>query len=92
MLQVASMAVHVCQMTGTEEIEACYGMVTTHGAKTLNIQENYGIAVGKPANLIALNAESPYDAIRRLAPVTHVISRGRLLSQTQPAEVKWYGA
>jgi cytosine deaminase len=91
MLQVASMAVHVCQMTGTDEIDACYAMVTTHGARTLNIQEDYGIAVGKPANLIALDAHSPYDAIRRIAPVTHVISRGKLLAQTKPAEVNWYG-
>jgi cytosine deaminase len=90
MLQVAAMAVHVCQMTGTKEIDACYDMVTVHGAKTLNLQDRYGIAPGKPANLIALDAESPYEAIRRIAPVTHVISQGKVLCQTKPAEVQWY--
>ena len=92
MLQVASMAIHACHMTGLEEIEACYAMVTDNGARTLNLQDNYGLKVGKPANLIALDAESPYDAIRRLAPVTHVISQGQLLCQTKPTEVSWYGA
>ncbi|MFQ4140281.1 cytosine deaminase [Nodosilinea sp. PGN35] len=89
MLDVASMAVHVCQMTGQEEIAACYAMVTANGAKTLSLQDSYGLEVGKPANLIVLDADSPYDAIRRRATVTHVFSRGKLLVQTKPAEVKW---
>ena len=91
MLAVASMAVHVCQMTGLSEIEACYHMATHHGARTLKVEDQYGIEVGKPANLIVLDADSPYDAIRRCATVTHVISRGKLLAQTQPASTTWLG-
>ena len=89
MLDVAAMAVHVCQMTGQDEIAACYAMITTNGAKTLALQDAYGLAVGKPANLIVLDADSPYDAIRRRATVTHVFSRGQLLVQTQPPQVQW---
>ena len=89
MLDVASMAVHVCQMTGQDEIAACYAMITTGGAKTLAVEESYGLEVGKPANLIVLDADSPYDAICRRATVTHVFSRGKLLVETRPAEVKW---
>lgn len=92
MLAVAAMAVHVCQMTGLDEINACYQMVTTHGARTLKVADQYGIEVGKPANLIVLDADSPYDAIRRTATVTHVISRGKLLAQTQPPTPIWLGA
>ncbi len=89
MLDVASMAVHVCQMTGQDEIAACYDMITTNGAKTLALEDSYGLEVGKPANLIVLDADSPYDAICRRATVTHVFSRGKLLVETRPAEVKW---
>ncbi|MBD2111614.1 MULTISPECIES: cytosine deaminase [Cyanophyceae] len=89
MLDVASMAVHVCQMTGQDEIAACYDMITTNGAKTLALKDSYGLEVGKPANFIVLDADSPYDAICRRATVTHVFSRGKLLVQTKPAEVKW---
>ncbi|MGG6265757.1 cytosine deaminase [Leptolyngbya sp. AN03gr2] len=91
MLDVASMAVHVCQMTGTAEIDACYNMVTWGGAKTLNIEEQYGIEVGKPANLIVLDAIDKYDAIRRRATVQYVISQGKLLAQTEPPKAKWRG-
>lgn len=91
MLDVASMAVHVCQMTGTTEIDACYNMVTWSGAKTLNIEAQYGVEVGKPANLIVLDAIDKYDAIRRRATVQYVISQGKLLAQTEPPKPKWRG-
>ncbi|MFM7471489.1 MAG: cytosine deaminase [Nodosilinea sp.] len=89
MLTVAAMAIHGCQMTGQAEIDACYAMVTENGARTLNLGDQYGIGVGKPANLIVLDAESPYDALRRTATVTHVIARGKLLVQTKPAQTHW---
>lgn len=91
MLDVASMAVHVCQMTGISEIEACYDMVTWHGAKTLHLDEQYGVEPGKPANLIVLDAENRYDAIRRRAVVECVISQGRVISQTVPPQSTWIG-
>ncbi|PSN76115.1 cytosine deaminase, partial [filamentous cyanobacterium CCP4] len=89
MLDVAAMAVHVCQMTGQDEIAACYDMITTNGAKTLSLQDSYGLEVGKPANLIVLDADSPYEAIRRRAAVTQVFSHGKLLVETKPSEVLW---
>ncbi len=91
MLEVAHMAVHVCQMTGIAEIDACFDMVTWHGAKTLHLQDNYGIEIGKPANLIVLDADSRYDAIRRRATVRYVISQGKLLTHTEPSVTQWKG-
>ncbi|MEG3917769.1 cytosine deaminase [Microcoleus sp. T3_A4] len=91
MLDVAHMAVHVCQMTGMAEIAACFNMVTVNGAKTLYLgDENYGIDAGKPANLIVLDAEDCYDAIRRRAAVRYVISRGKLLAETAPAKISFF--
>ena len=90
MLEAAAMAVHVCQMTGIDEINACYDMVTTHGAKTLNLKDRYGLEVGKPANLIVLDACDRYDAIRRRATVRYVVSQGKLLVQTEPPQTQWH--
>jgi cytosine deaminase len=91
MLEVASMAVHVAQMTGMKEINACYDMVTWHGAKTLHLEDQYGVGVGKPANLIVLAASDRYDAIRRRPPARFVISQGQLLATTTPAQTEWKG-
>ena len=79
MLDVAYMAVHACQMTGMAEIQACYDMVTTNGAKTLNIQASYGLEVGKPANLILLESDQVFDCIRCRPAVLAVVSQGKVL-------------
>jgi cytosine/creatinine deaminase len=89
MLDVAHMGVHVCQMTGLPEIDACFEMVTTNGAKTLHIQDEYGVEVGKPASLVVLNGTSCYDAIRDRAQPSYVISRGKLLTKTTTAVTEW---
>ncbi|PSB34689.1 cytosine deaminase [Stenomitos frigidus] len=91
MLDVASMGLHICQMTGTAEIDACYDMVTWNGAKTLNVSDRYGVEVGKPANLIVLDAQDRYDAIRRRATVSYVISQGKLLARTEAPRTVWHG-
>ncbi|NJO47315.1 MAG: cytosine deaminase [Oscillatoriales cyanobacterium RM2_1_1] len=90
MLDVAHMAVHVCQMTGVAEVGACYAMVTWNGAKTLNLGQNYGLEVGQPANLIVLGTENPYTAIRDRAPVEQVISQGTVLIETVPSTTQCY--
>ena len=88
LLEVANMAVHGCQMTGMDEIRACYEMVTWNGANTLNIQD-YGLKVGNPANVIVLDGDNPYDIIRRRSSVRAVLSGGRLIATTHPAQVQW---
>ncbi|NET07133.1 MAG: cytosine deaminase [Symploca sp. SIO2B6] len=89
MLDVAFMGVHVCQMTGRAEIDGCYEMVTSNGAKTLNLQADYGVEVSKTANLIVLDARDRYDAIRRRAIVRDVISQGKLLTSTRSVVADW---
>ena len=89
MLDVAYMALHVCQMTGLAEVDACFDMVTVNGAKTLQLND-YGIAVGNTASLIILDAVSRFDAIRRRAPVCYVFSQGKLLAQSSISETKWH--
>ena len=89
LLEAATMAVHACQMTGREELAACYDMITVNGAQTLTLADGYGVAVGKPANLIALDAETAIAAIQKRATVCHVIAQGRLLVSTTPPQVTW---
>ncbi|MEO1378042.1 MAG: cytosine deaminase [Cyanobacteria bacterium J06635_10] len=85
MLDVAHMGVHICQMTGREEVNACYQMVTSNAAKTLNLESKYGVEVGKPASLIVLDAQDYYDAIRTRIKPRYVISQGKIIASTTPA-------
>jgi cytosine/creatinine deaminase len=78
MLDAAYMAVHVCQMIGRDEINACYDMITWNGADTLGVS-GYGVEVGNEANLIVLPVTSKFEAIRnRVAPKV-VIRRGKVI-------------
>ena len=60
-------------------------MITSNSARTLNIQEEYGIEEGKRANLIILPAENGYDAIRRQTPILYSIRDGKVLAKTEPS-------
>ena len=90
LLEVAAMAVHACQMTGLEELAACYAMITTNGSRTLNVSDSYGVAVGKPANLITLDAQDAIEAICKRATVCHVIAKGQQLVSTTPPQTTWH--
>ncbi|BAY85023.1 cytosine deaminase [Calothrix parasitica NIES-267] len=85
MLDVAHMGVHICHMTGREEVDACYQMITSNAAKTLNLQDKYGLEVGKPASLIVLDSVDYYDAIRTRIQPRYVISQGKIIASTTPA-------
>lgn len=58
MLQVLHMGLHVCQIMGYEQINDGLKLISSHSARTLNVQDRYGIEVGKPANLLILPAET----------------------------------
>lgn len=90
MLQVAHMGIHVCQMTGINEMEQAFKMVTENGAATLNIEQQYGIEKDRPANLVILDADNILDALRRTAAARKVISRGKIVAETEPARTNLY--
>lgn len=85
MLQVLHMGLHVCQIMGYDQINQGLDLISYKSARTLNIQDNYGIEEGKPGNLIILPAENGFDALRRQVPVRFSIRRGKVISETQPA-------
>ncbi|MBL0647557.1 cytosine deaminase [Aeromonas caviae] len=86
MLQVLHMGLHVCQIMGYEQINDSLKLIGNHSARTLNVQDRYGIEVDKPANLLILPAENGFDAVRRQVPVRYSIRHGRVIADTRPAE------
>lgn len=89
LLDVAYMAIHTCQMTGLGEQNACYAMVTTHGAKTLGVSDRYHLRVSHPATLIILDATSPLEALRTRPTIQRLVVRGATLLTAQPPQRKW---
>ena len=90
MLQVLHMGLHVCQIMGYGQINESLKLIGKNSARTLNVQDQYGIEVGKPANLIILPAENGYDAVRRQVPVAYSIRKGKVIAKTQISETTVY--
>ena len=85
MLQGANLLMHTAHVSGYDQIFRLFDMITTNSAITMNVQDQYGIEPGKPANLVILDAADAFDAIRLMSEALYVIRRGKVLCTTQPA-------
>ena len=80
MLDVAFMGLHVAQMTSPEDMRRCFDMVTTESAAIMGL-DHYGLAVGKRASLVILDAGDAIEAIRLRAERRCVIAKGKVIAQ-----------
>lgn len=86
MLQVLHMGIHASQLMGYEQIVNSIDLITTNSAKTLHIEDRYGIEEGKPANFIVMSAENEYETIRKQAKVRYSFRNGKIIAETKPSE------
>ncbi len=85
MLAAAYLLMHTAQLNGYEQVNTLFDMITTNSAKTMHLSD-YGIKPGNSADLIILDAENPFEAIRLQAECLYVIRKGKVISQTVPAK------
>ncbi|RVU83558.1 cytosine deaminase [Leucothrix sargassi] len=85
LLRVLDSGLHSCHMMGYEDMATGLDLVTDNGAKTLNIDDQYGIDVGKPANFIILEGFDDVDVIRRQGEVLWSVRAAKVLTQRQPS-------
>jgi cytosine deaminase len=99
MLEVASMGLHVAQMTSQAGMRACFDAVTVNNAQLMGLP-GYGLEVGANADFVLLQARNPVEALRLRAQRLLVVRRGQVLSscapstaqlnlQGRPASVDW---
>lgn len=81
MLEVASMGLHVGQLTSRADMAWCLDAVTTAPAKVLGL-EGYGISVGNNADMVLLQADDAVEAIRLKPNRLQVIRRGKVIAST----------
>jgi cytosine deaminase len=80
MLEVASMGLHLAQMTGLDAMRACFDAVTAVPARILGI-DGYGVAPGRRADFVLLHARDPVEAVRLRAARLAVVRRGRVVAR-----------
>ena len=84
MMNILDNGIHLAQIMSPEDIETNLDLITSNGARCLNIQDTYGLDVGKDANFIVIDGVSPFDAIRTRAKVLASIRKGEYLFKQKP--------
>ncbi|HET6839543.1 MAG TPA: amidohydrolase family protein [Bradyrhizobium sp.] len=82
LIRMANLYANVCHVSRPADLAGCLDMITGAAARLMRL-EDYGIAVGGPADLVCLDAGNPADAIATLAQPLWGIKRGRA-SFTRP--------
>ena len=83
MLDVASMGLHVGQLSSRADMAWCFEAVTSNSAKIMGLQ-GYGLDKGCAANMLLLQARDPIEAIRLRATRLAVIRAGKVIARTAP--------
>jgi cytosine/creatinine deaminase len=83
MLEVASMGLHVAQMTSQSAMRQCFDAVTVNPAKLMHLK-GYGIEKGCNADFVLMQARDPVEALRLRATRLKVFKRGKVIAETAP--------
>jgi len=75
LLRMANLHANVLQVSHSEQIAECFEMLTTRSARLMNLPD-YGIAVGNPADVVVLDAASPFQAVTEICAPLAVFKRG----------------
>jgi cytosine deaminase len=76
LIRMANLYANVCHVSRPLDLAACLAMVTDRAAALLRL-DDYGIEIGNPADLVALDTNDPAAAIAELAPPLWGIKSGR---------------
>lgn len=77
LLRMANLYANVCHVARPGDLAECLAMVTTRAAR-LTRHQDYGIEIGRPADLVLLDASTPADAVARIAQPLWGMKNGRL--------------
>lgn len=87
LLRTLDFGLHICHMMGRNDFEKSLDLITTNSARTLNINDQYAINVGKPANFILLDGEDDYTVLRNQSEVLMSVHQGNVLVRKKASEV-----
>ncbi len=76
LVRIANLYANVMQRGAVKDMSECFAMVSARAARILR-KDDYGIAVGNPADLVVWNAQTPAEVIATVAQPVTAFKRGR---------------
>ncbi len=86
LVRIANLYANICQVGTRDDIVECYQMITNRSAKLMRL-DDYGLEVGKSADLVVLDCYDRATAIAELAQPLWGFKRGRVTFTRVPAEL-----
>lgn len=88
LVRIVDTGLHVGHMLTPAYFDRCLDFVTTNPAKTLGI-DDYGLGVGKRANLVVFDAGSEREILQQSAPVLLSVHDGKKVFERPSAQASW---
>lgn len=79
LMNILDNGIHLAQLMRKDDFEKNLDLVTYNGARAMNLQDQYGLEEGKPANFIVLDAENEFEAIRNRVECLSSVRGGEFL-------------
>ena len=86
LMRMANLYANIAQVGKRTDMRACFDMITRRPAQLMRLKD-YGVAIGKTADLVVLDATDPDMAVAELVPVLYAFKRGRRTFTRAPAEL-----
>src|SRR5260370_4454687 len=86
LIRMANLHANVLQISQPAQLRETFAMLTERSARLLNLTD-YGIAVGTPADIVAIDARSPEQAVAELRPPLAVFKRRQRTDHRETAEL-----
>jgi len=88
LLRVLDSGLHVAHLLTPEYLARALDFITDNPARNLAL-DDYGIAEGRPASLLVLDAPDDETAVREKAEILLSVHRGREVFRREPARTTW---
>ena len=86
LIRMANLYANICQVGQIDDTIECFDMVTRRSAELLNL-DDYGIEVGKSADLVVIDNSDRRGAVAELSPPLMGIKRGHVTFRREPARL-----
>jgi cytosine/creatinine deaminase len=86
LIRIANLHANILQVVGAAKLRELFLMLSEQSARLLNLKD-YGLEVGKPADIVIIDATTPEQAVAEIRPPLAVWKRGRRTMTRQPPEL-----
>ncbi len=88
LIRMANLYANICQVGRLDDKVECFEMVTRRSAKLIGL-DDYGVEVGKSADLVVLDCTDRESAVAELSPPLYGFKGGHMTFKREPAQLLW---